>query len=123
MTLEQALNAWLTTLTGLDCYWLERPEKADTALVYRCLSPGKVDGNLRRTGIKADSYSLTIYHPDPDEGKRLADKLVTEFDGFNGDMNGYNIQLASLTGGLDQPLTGEPGQRLYQFNRDFFINH
>ncbi|MDF4554908.1 hypothetical protein [Vibrio parahaemolyticus] len=123
MNLEQALNVWLTTLTGLDCYWLERPEKADTALVYRCLSPGKVDGNLRQTGIKADRYSLTIYHHSPDEGKRLVDKLVSKFDGFNGDLVGYPIQQVSLSGGFDQPLIGDPGKRLYQFNRDFLINH
>lgn len=123
MTIETALNSWLSSLTGLDCYWLERPEKADVALVYRCLSPGKVEGNLRQTGIKDDRYSLTIYHNNPDEGKRLADKLVSEFDGFNGELADYPIQYVSLIGGFDQPLLGEPGKRLYQFNRDFLINH
>lgn len=124
MTLESALNAWLSQLTGLDCYWLHRPPSAQNAVVYRCLTPGSVEGNLRQTGIKDDSYSLTIYHQDPDEAKRLADRIVAELHGFNGLLSGYPVQYARLSGGFEQPLLDESGEcTSYQFNRDFFINH
>ncbi|KYO58406.1 hypothetical protein AU461_23095 [Vibrio parahaemolyticus] len=123
MNLESALNAWLTELTGLDAYWLERPEDADTAVVYRCITPGRIDGNLRKTGIKSDVYSITLYHHSADAGKQLADQIADTLDGFCGVLSAYPVQLVSLNGGFDQPLTGETGKRLYQFNRDFVINH
>ncbi|EGQ7740922.1 MULTISPECIES: hypothetical protein [Vibrio] len=128
MTLESALNAWLSQLTGLDCYWLNRPESADNAVVYRCITPGFVDGNLRKTGIQEDVYSLTIYHQDPDQGKSLADQISKALEQFTGELNpgteqAYRIQLAELSGGFDQPLLGESGPSSYQFNRDFLIKH
>ncbi|WP_321282994.1 hypothetical protein [uncultured Vibrio sp.] len=128
MNLEQALNAWLTTLTGLDCYWLKRPEKSDTAVVYRCITPGVIPGNLRKTGIREDVYSLTVYHHDPDAGKQLANDIVDKLHEFNGELNegtasAYRIQSATLNGGFDQWLEDEIKPSTYQFNRDFVINH
>lgn len=128
MTLEQAFNAWLSNLTGLDCYWLKRPEQADTAVVYRCITPGFIPGNLQRTGIREDSYSLTVYHQDPDQGKQLADLIAQQLDHFNGELNpgtakAYPIQQATFSGGFDQWLGSEDGPSSYQFNRDFVINH
>ncbi|KYN82210.1 hypothetical protein ATY36_13800 [Vibrio cidicii] len=128
MNLEQALNAWLSNLTGLDCYWLKRPEQADNAVVYRCITPGFVEGNLRKTGIQEDHYSLTVYHQNPDEGKDLADLIAQELDHFSGEINlgtgaAYSIQLATFTGGFDQWIENPEGADSYQFNRDFVINH
>ncbi|MCA2455831.1 MULTISPECIES: hypothetical protein [Vibrio] len=128
MNLEQALNAWLTTLTGLDCYWLKRPEKSDTAVVYRCITPGVIPGNLRKTGIREDVYSLTVYHQNPDIGKQLANDIVDQLNEFNGVLNegtasAYRIQSATLNGGFDQWLENETKPTTYQFNRDFVINH
>ncbi|MFH4454451.1 hypothetical protein WMQ31_10880 [Vibrio alginolyticus] len=128
MNLEQALNDWLTTLTGLDCYWLRRPEKADNAVVYRCITPGVIPGNLRKTGIREDVYSLTVYHQNPDIGKQLANDIVDQLNEFNGVLNegaasAYRIQSATLNGGFDQWLENETKPTTYQFNRDFVIKH
>ncbi|PSW53020.1 hypothetical protein [Photobacterium leiognathi] len=128
MTLDGALNHYLTTLTGLEAYWLERPNPADNAIVYRCLSPGMLPSNLAKLAIHDDSYSITVYHTDPDVGKQLADLISQSLHDFSGELNSetasaYTIQLASFSGGFDQPLTGESGQRSYQFNRDFVFNH
>ncbi|EKO3721379.1 hypothetical protein P0F40_000834 [Vibrio metschnikovii] len=124
MNLEQALNAWLSELTGLECYWLKRPDDADNAVVYRCISPGIVEANLARTGIREDSYSITIYHRDAEKGKALADAVFKHLDSFNGTINPlteneYHIQLITFSGGFDQWLSGDE----YQFNRDFVFYH
>lgn len=129
MNLEQALNIWLSEFTGLDCYWLKRPEQADNAVVYRCISPGFVDvGGMRKTGIRQDAYSITIYHQDADEGKRIASEVTAALDHFNGTIavdtqNTYHIQLSTFSGGFDQWIETDGSASLYQFNRDFVINH
>ena len=128
MTLEKALNMWLTELTGLDCFWLKRPEDRDLAVVYRCLSPGYIAGNLASGRIREDSYSITVYHHDPDLGKTMAEKIEEGLHEFSGQLNAdsdnaYLIQLATLSGGFDQWMGEANGRASYQFNRDFLINH
>lgn len=123
MTLEGALNYWLTTVTGLDAYWLERPASAVNAVVYRCITPGVIEGNLRGTGLWDDRYSISLYHNDPDVGKALADAVRKQLHHFSGDLAGYPIQFAEFTSGLDQALPGDTGTSSYQFNRDFTITH
>lgn len=122
MTLEQALNAWLTQETGLDCYWLKRPKDADTAVVYRCISPGVVEGGLIQSGIDEDSYSIAIYHTDPEAGKTLADAIKQKLHYFSGDLSGYSVQFIEFSGGFDGPCSDAVGPG-YQFHRDFTINH
>lgn len=128
MTLEGALNHWLTHLTGIDAYWLERPDGADHAIVYRCISPGMLPTNLCKFIIHNDSYSISLYHDNPDIGKAMADLIVTELHDFAGALNpqtefSYPIQLITFSGGFDQRLATASGQPCYQFNRDFVINH
>jgi len=120
MTLEGGLNAWLTEKTGVDCYWLNRPANKDIAVVYRCISPGIVEGNLRATGISEDYFSISIYHTDPEVCKNLADLIKKELHHFSGDLGGYPVQFIEFSGGFDQPLNNE-GAISYQFNRDFNI--
>ncbi len=123
MTLEQALNAWLTSLTGLDCYWLKRPINAENAIVYRCISPSMVEGNLSSSGVKQDSYTITVYHSDPDVGKQLADQITKELHHFCGSLDGYEVQLVTFSSGFDQSLESAGRSDAYQFNRDFLIHH
>jgi len=106
----------------------ERLKQADNAVVYRCISPGIIPGNLYKTGIREDSYSLTVYHQDPELGKDLITTIENKLDQFTGELNPgsestYRIQLATLSGGFDQWLEDEVNPTTYQFNRDFVINH
>lgn len=123
MTLEAALNAWLTEKTGLPAYWIERANEAENAVVYRALTHGKIAGNMRKTGINRDLYSISIYHQSPDTGLEKANSLANALDDFNGVLAGYAVQLVSFNGGRDLKLTGESGQSQYLFVRDFIINH
>ena len=123
MTLEAALNAWLTEQTGLPAYWLERASEAENAVVYRALTHGKIAGNLRRSGIDRDLYSISIYHQSPDLGLEKANSLANVLDDFSGLFAGYSVQLVSFNGGRDLKVTGESGQPQYLFVRDFIINH
>lgn len=123
MTLETALNAWLTEQIGLPAYWIERANEAENAVVYRALTHGKIAGNLRKTGINRDLYSISIYHQSPDIGLEKANSLANALDDFNGVLAGYAVQLVSFNGGRDLKLSGESGQPQYLFVRDFIINH
>lgn len=123
MTIESALNAWLSSQFTVPAYWLERPEDAENAIVYRVISQGNIDGNLRATGIARDVYSISIYHRSADAGLDIANTLRDKLTDFNGDLSGYKVQLITFSGGRDLPLTGEAGQRQYLFVRDFIINH
>ncbi|MCE2597202.1 hypothetical protein K6Y31_20725 [Motilimonas cestriensis] len=122
MNLNAALSTWLTDLTGLEAYWLERPATATNAVVYRALSVGIVPGNLAKTNLSEDSYSITVYHTAPDEGQAAANKIMRTLDCYSGELAGYNIELCMFTGGFDQRLNGN-SENCYQFNRDFLINH
>ncbi len=128
-TLETGLNTWLTQLIGLigltqlTAYWLRRPDNAENAVVYQCISYGTVSGNLRKTGILRDVYSISVYHNSMDDGKQLADRISKELTDFTGSLGGRAVQLATLNGGRDIPLTSESGQQQYQFVRDFIIHH
>ena len=123
MNLEEGLLAWLEETTGLDAYWLERKEGVKRCVVYRCISPANLQGNLANPRIKSDAYSLTVYHDDPEKGKEAAVKLRNQLDSFSGDLGGYPVQLIEFDGGFDQPLKQERGMPVYQFNRDFTISH
>ncbi|MCV6612443.1 MAG: hypothetical protein OIF55_16905 [Amphritea sp.] len=122
MNLEQGLNTWLTEQTGLAAYWLERPAGVNRCVVYRCISPGQVEGNLKDPGIRSDLYSITVYNDDPEKAKAASDTLRT-LHTFHGDLGGYPVHRITLAGGFDQPLRGESGISVYQFNRDFTIHH
>lgn len=122
MTLEQGLNAWLTIQTGIDCYWLNRPSEADIAIVYRCISPGFVEGGLVQSGICEDMFSISVYHTDPEQGKTIADNLKKKLHYFDGDLGGYPVQFIEFSGGFDNPIS-DGVANAYQFNRDFIINH
>ncbi|WP_412497290.1 hypothetical protein [Vibrio fluvialis] len=127
-TINEAISPWLSSVTGLDCFWLKRPEDENQCVVYRCLTPGVIQGNLRPTGICEDVYSFTIYHANPDQGKTLADAITAALHHFTGELNSgapnaYPIQLATFTGGGESWLTSEVGSTVYQFTRDFIINH
>lgn len=128
MSLKAQLNAWLTTATGLQTYWLERPSTAENAIVYRCITPGQVEGNLASPGIKRDVYSITLYHSNPDEGDRLINLIKTGLEAlarvdFALKLGEYPLQSVSFNGGFEQVLSGEVGQKQYQFNRDFTFYH
>ncbi|WP_136487873.1 hypothetical protein [Vibrio sp. H11] len=126
--INEAITTWLQTLTGLDVYWLKRPESSDECVVYHCLSPGVVSGNLRSTGIAEDVYSFSVYHSDPDQGKAAAATLTAALSDFTGELNpgtpaAYPIQLASFSGGSENWMNNDTGLTIYRFTRDFTINH
>ncbi|WP_028471289.1 hypothetical protein [Neptunomonas japonica] len=123
MSIEQGLLVWLQAELSLDAYWLERPEGVKRCCVYRCISPGTISGNLKSPGIKADTYSITVYHDDPEKGRIAADIIRTKLNDFNGDLGSYPVQHIQPTGGFDQILNTEAGIKVYQFNRDLLINH
>lgn len=123
MNIEQGLMTWLKDTTGLSAYWLSRPAGSKRCIVYRCTSPGMMEGNLKSPGINVDQYSVTIYHDDPEAGKAAADIVKHQLNDFTGDLGGYAVQLIEFSSGFDQPLNQEAGMPLYQFNRDFTISH
>lgn len=123
MKIGQGLIAWLEVELKLDAFWLERPEGVKRCCVYRCISPGTISGNLKSPGIKADTYSITVYHDDPDKGHAAAEIIRTKLNDFTGDLGGYPVQQIQPTGGFDQILNAEAGIKVYQFNRDLLINH
>lgn len=128
MNLDAALNTWLTTQTGLDSYWLKRPAGANQAVVYRCISYSEIEGNLNITGIHSDLVTISVYHDNPETGKDAADLIQQGLSDFYGVLNldtesEYTIQHSVFNGGQDQPLEVDGGKTLYQFNRDFIINH
>jgi len=122
MILEGGLQNWLSEKTWLECYWMNRPESANTAVVYRCLSPGMVESGLIASGINEDSYSISIYHTNPEVGKALADGIKKSLHYFSGDLGGYPVQFIKFSGGFDRQLASD-GRAYYEFNRDFIINH
>ncbi len=91
MTLESGLNNYLSSLSALPVYWLERPEDAENAIVYRAISQGNIDGNLRSTGIARDVYSISIYHRNADAGLDIANTLRANLTDFSGDLSGYPV--------------------------------
>lgn len=123
MKLEMALHQYLSKFADMNAYWMERLPEDDQCIVYKCLSFGIVEGNLKETGIRQDTYSFTIYHVNPDKGREVADALVNELSGLSGEIRGYPIQFIDFNGGFDRALISDKGRRFYQFNRDFSITH
>ncbi len=125
MSLEfnAALNAWLEAKTALPAYWMHRPASAENACVYRCVTPGRIDGNLCDPNIKSNVYSISIYHSSPDTGATLMIEVEQALLKTGRSLNGFVIESVEFVGGFEQPLSGETGQTQYQFNRDFRISY
>lgn len=122
MTLESALNAWLTEQTNIESYWMKRPSDLDVAIVYRVIGYDEIQGNLIKTGISEDNISISVYHSDPDAGKAAAELIRKNLNGFFGDLSGYDVQYIEFSGGFDEPIE-DGSASSFGFHRDFIINH
>ncbi len=123
MTIESAITSWLEENSSLDAWWFERPKKTNQAIIFRCISPSIISGNLAKSNLRRDLFSFTVYHDDIEIAKAEADALVKNLHDFSGDLNGCFVQLIEFENGFDQILYSEPGLPVYQFNRDFLITY
>lgn len=123
MSLKPALNTWLMARTGLPCYWMSRPAGAEIAVVYRCITPGVIEGNLAPTGLARDVYSISLYHSNADEGDRLIVLVQKGLLDLQRNLAGYPVEDVTFSGGFENRLDGEIGQPQYLFNRDFTFTH
>lgn len=123
MSIEQALNNWLTENQPLEAWWLERPKGVNRCIVYNNISPSIVSGNLSSPGLCRDLISITVYHDDSEVGIGIAKDLMLKLNDYSGEFGGILAQLIEYQSGFDQILNAEAGNAVYQFNRDFLITY
>ncbi len=121
MTLESGLRTWLKQQSGLEAFWFTRPN-GKNAFVYSSIGLSNIPGQLKKTGINQDTYTIVLYHDSADTAKALIEEVRESLAEFSGSLGGYPVQRVSFEGGFDQPLN-EAGKNMYQFSRDFTFYH